>query len=292
MQTMIPRPGRLSTEVVLNRISSNGSVTVNGIHVHQTAISAGFADGNWEAIVTATAGESLKVSYSLVTIDATSDPAPGQAFGVVATYNTQSIEVDHVHFGPYFGDFDPAFANYGVSVNGSSDPLNTMSITNNEFEAGTTRNVGVKLAGQVGGPQVVIEGNSFEEPGTAQGAIRIDDEGQNLPGPQDFQAFPKTSSTATASKSAMRLAARSSTTGATPLLARQPTRPSRPTAATTALTVVAATTRSTWSMPVQAVRWLISPAQQTLRRRAAPESTRSSASKTCVAVRERFHYRR
>ena len=178
-----------NTEVVLNRISSNGSVTVNGIHVHQTARSAGFADGNWEAIVTATAGESLKVSHSRVTIDARSDSAPGQAFGVVATYNTQSIEVDHVHFGPYLGAFDPTLANYGVYVSGSSDPSNTISITNNEFEAGTTRNVGVKLAAQVGGPQVVIEGNSFEEPGTAQGAIRIDDEGQNFPGPQDFSGI-------------------------------------------------------------------------------------------------------
>ncbi len=176
-------------EVILNRISSNGSVTVDGIHVHETERAATFIDGGWEAIAIGNADESITVRYSKVTIDATSDPTPGQAFGVIATYNTNATTVSHTVFGPYEGDFDPTFANYGVYVNGSTSPSDTISITDNVFELGTTRNVGVKLAHQIGGSQVDISGNTFEDPGTARGAIRIDDEGYDFGSDQDFSGI-------------------------------------------------------------------------------------------------------
>ena len=62
------------------------------------------------------------------------------------------------------------------------------------------------------GPQVVISGNEFEDPGTAQGAIRIDDEGA-FSGPQDFSGISGNHSPATARKSATRPAKRSINNG-------------------------------------------------------------------------------
>ena len=142
------------------------------------ARSAGFADGNLGSDRYSDCRREPESQFdSLVTIDATSDPTPGQALWVWLPHTIrQSIEVDHVHFGPYRRWLRPDLCQLRhVYVNGSSDPLNTINITNNEFEAGTTRNV----ARQASPARWVarsrcIEGNSFEEPGTAQGAIRID----------------------------------------------------------------------------------------------------------------------
>src|SRR4051794_3520930 len=42
------------SEVKLNRITSNGSLTVDGIHVHETVRAGTFLDGGWEAVGVAT----------------------------------------------------------------------------------------------------------------------------------------------------------------------------------------------------------------------------------------------
>ena len=180
--------GVVGSEVIIDRIATLGSLTVEGIHVHATIKGPTWIDGAWEAIASASPDGTLTVHNSVVTLDATSEANPEQAFGVVSTYDMHAILVDHVQFGPYDGNFDPTLSNYGVYVNGSNDPTDTVTITNNDFDVDTTRNVGVKLAAQVSGPQVVISGNQFEEPGTALGAIRIDDE-NHFTGPQDFSGI-------------------------------------------------------------------------------------------------------
>src|SRR4029079_3310984 len=67
-----------------------------------------------------------------------------------------------------------------------SDPSHTITITNNEFAIDTTRNVAVAFDSQVGGPQIDVSNNQFEDPGTAPGAVRVYDFLNHLSGTQDY----------------------------------------------------------------------------------------------------------
>ena len=93
-------------EVILDRIVSNGSISVDGIHVHATLGGDAHNSPNgpyWQAIGTAGPGCDVTVVNSILTVTADVPGSIPQPFGLNLTYGGGDILVDHVHFGPFIG---------------------------------------------------------------------------------------------------------------------------------------------------------------------------------------------
>lgn len=180
------------TEVVINRISTDASLTVTGVHVKATAPGAGWVNGGtWEAIgFVGGASDTLTVQNSVLSIDADGAPGADQGFGLNITYNTGDIRIEDTVIGPFVGGFDdPQVSNYGAWINGSTDTGRDIIITGNDFDLGTPRQVALAFDGQIGGSQIDVTGNSFGPVGTAPGAIRVFDSGDDLSVPQDYSGI-------------------------------------------------------------------------------------------------------
>jgi VCBS repeat-containing protein len=180
------------SEVVVDRISTDASLTLNGISVHATHPGAGFVNGGtWEAIgFVGDTSDSLSVTYCKVSVSSSvdsGDPSYGdtQGFGFNISNQTGDITIDHVTVGPFVG-FPAENSEYGAWINGRDDATRDITITNNTFETGTARAVGLAFDSQPGGANLVVTGNHFEAPGTAPGAIRVFDFANALTGTQDY----------------------------------------------------------------------------------------------------------
>ena len=71
-----------SGEVRIDRISTLGELTVDGIHVHETLPGAGFVNGGtWEAIGVGSPGNTVTVINSILSIDGSGPLRPCRALG-------------------------------------------------------------------------------------------------------------------------------------------------------------------------------------------------------------------